>query len=60
MTRGIGTVNFGRDSGISLHFRDVLYVPSLKENLVFVATLEDKGYYVIFSKGKSYLKNLAS
>lgn len=56
--RGAGTDNFERDSGSSLHLEDVLYVLGLKRNLVSVTTLEDKGYDVIFSRGKAYLKHL--
>ena len=32
----------------------------MKKNLVFVATLEDKGYVVILRRDKAYLKHLAS
>eukprot|EP00253_Pinus_taeda_P024256 PITA_24256 len=60
-TRGqVGTLSFERDSRSSLHLKDVLYVPSLKKNLVSMATLEDKGYDVIFSRAKAYLNYLAS
>lgn len=58
-TKGVGTVSFERESGNSLLLRDVLYVPGLTKNLVSVATLEDKGYDVIFNRGKAYLKHLA-
>eukprot|EP00253_Pinus_taeda_P030288 PITA_30288 len=58
-TMGVGIVSFKREFGSSLHLKDVLYVPSLK-NLVSVATLEDKGYNVIFNRGKAYLQHLAS
>ena len=54
LTRGVSTISFERDSGSSFHLRDVLYVLGLKKNLVSVATLEDKGYDVIFSRGKAY------
>ena len=37
-----------------------MYVPGLKKNLVFVVVLEDKGYGVVFSKGKAYLKHVAT
>ena len=45
-TKGVGTISFESDLGNSLNFRDVLYVPSLKKNLVLVDTLENKGYDV--------------
>jgi len=59
MSRGVGTISFERESGSSLHLSDVLYVLGLKKNLVLVATLEDKGYGVIFNRDKAYLKHLA-
>jgi len=58
-SRGVGTVSFDRESGSPLHLNDVLYVPGLKKNLVSVATLEDKGYDVIFNRGKAFLTHLA-
>eukprot|EP00253_Pinus_taeda_P024352 PITA_24352 len=35
------------------------YVPGLKKNLVSIAMLEDKGYDVVFSKGKAFLRHIA-
>jgi hypothetical protein len=43
------------ESGDSLHVDEVLYVPGLKKNLLSVATLEDKGYCVIFKDMKEPL-----
>ena len=57
--RGVGNVNFQRESGNPLHLIDVLYVLGLRQNLVSVATLEDKGYDIIFSRGKAYFQHLA-
>ena len=37
-----------------------MYVPGLKKNLVSIAMLEDHGYDVIFSKGKAFLRHIAS
>jgi len=37
-----------------------MYVPSLKKNLVSISMLEDKGYDVIFSKGKAFLCHIAT
>jgi len=37
-----------------------MYVPKLKKNLVSVAMLEDRGYDVIFSKGKAFLRNIVT
>ena len=38
-----------------LHVDEVLYVPRLRKNLLSVATLEDKGYWVIFKDKKELL-----
>eukprot|EP00253_Pinus_taeda_P027346 PITA_27346 len=53
-----GTVVFQREHGAPLTLTDVKYVPSLKKNIVFVAMLEDKGYDVVFSKGKVFLRHI--
>ena len=34
-----------------------MHVPGLKKNLVSVAMLEDKGYDIVFSDGKSFLRH---
>ena len=36
------------------------YVPRLKKNLVSVTMLEDKGYDVVFSKGKVFLRHITT
>ena len=36
-----------------------MYVPGLKNNLVLVVVWEDRGYDVIFSKGKVFLRHIA-
>jgi hypothetical protein len=45
---GIGIVTFQRDSMQMISFRDVLYVPGLKKNLILVSTLQDRGLEVTF------------
>jgi len=55
----VGTVTFQREHGAPLTLTDVMYVPGLKKNLVSVAMLEDKGYDVVFSKGKVFLRHIA-
>jgi hypothetical protein len=57
---GIGTITFQRDSGKPFQLKNVMHVPSLKKNLVLVAMLEDRGYDVVFSSGKSYLRHKAT
>ena len=36
------------------------YVPRLKKNLVSIMMLEDKGYDVVFSKGKVFLRHITT
>jgi hypothetical protein len=45
---GIGIVTFQRDIMPPISFRDVLYVPGLKKNLISVSTLQDRGLEVSF------------
>ena len=35
-----------------------MYVPNLKKNLVSISMLEDRGYDVVFSKGKTFLLHI--
>ena len=49
--KGIGTTSFQLESGDSLHMRDVLFVPELK-NLLSISALEDRGYRVAFVDGQ--------
>jgi hypothetical protein len=51
----VGSISFILESGARLHVDEVLYVPRLKENLISVATLEDKGYWVILKDRKALL-----
>ena len=57
---GEGTVVFHREHGAPLTLIDVKYVPGLKKNLVSIAMLEDKGYDVVFSKGKVFLRHIGT
>jgi hypothetical protein len=52
---GVGAISFRLESGAKLHIDEVLYVSGLKKNLLSVATLEDKGYWVIFKDRKALL-----
>ena len=49
---------FQREHGSPLTLTDVKCVPGLKKNLVYVTMLEDKGYDVVFSKGKVFLRHI--
>jgi hypothetical protein len=50
--KGEGTILFQLESGGSLEAQDVLYVPGLKKNLLSVSVMEDRGFVVMFKKGK--------
>jgi hypothetical protein len=52
---GVGSISFILESGVRLHVDEVLYVPGIKKNLLSVATLEDKGYWVIFKDMKALI-----
>ena len=54
---GIGTISFERESGKPFILKDFMHVLGLKKNLISVAMLEDKGYDVVFSKGKAFLRS---
>jgi len=56
----VGMVAFQRKNGAPLTLIDVMYVPRMKKNLVSVAMLEDKGYDVVFRKGKVFLRHIAT
>ena len=56
----IGTVAFQRKLGKPFFLKDVMHIPGLTKNLVLVAMLEDKGYDVVFSEGKAFLRHKAT
>jgi hypothetical protein len=43
------------DSGKPFQLKNVMHVPGLKKNLFLVTMLEDRGYGIVFSDGKSFL-----
>jgi hypothetical protein len=51
----IGTITFQRESGKPFQLKNVMHVPGLKKNLFSVTMLEDRGYDIVFSDGKSFL-----
>ena len=57
---GIGTISFERDSGKPFVLKEVMHVLGLKKNLISVAMLEEKGYDVVFSEGKAFLRSKAT
>ena len=52
---GRGTVRFDRESMQPIFFRDVLYVPGLKKNLVSVFMIEDRGFGLYVLDGKVHI-----
>jgi hypothetical protein len=52
VVKGEGTILFQLDSSGLFKAHDVLYVPELKKNFLLVLVLEDKGFVVMFKKGK--------
>ena len=54
------TITFKRESSSHLHLKVVTYVLGMKKNLISIALLEDYGFDVIFSKGKAFLRHLAT
>ena len=54
----ISTISFERESGKPFVLKEVMHVPGLKKNLISVAMLEDKGYDVVFSEGKAFLRSM--
>ena len=50
----IGTITFERESSKPFQLKYVMHVLYLKKKLVSVTMLEDRGYDVVFSDGKSF------
>jgi hypothetical protein len=50
--KGVGSTSLQLDSDTPLHLSDVLFVPGMRQNLVSISSLENKGYNVAFSDGK--------
>ncbi len=57
---GEGTIVFHREHGSPLTLYNVKYVLGLKNNIMSIAMLEDKGYDVVFSLGKIFLRHIST
>jgi len=57
---GVSMVIFQREHGARITLTNVKYVPGLKRNLMSITMLEDRGYDVVFSKGKVFLRHIIS
>jgi hypothetical protein len=53
--KGLESTSFQLQSGNVFHVEEILYVPSLKKNLILVAVLEIKWYTIVLSKGKALM-----
>jgi hypothetical protein len=53
---GVGSISFRLEYEARLHVDEVLYVPGIRKNLLSVATLENKGYWVIFKNRKALMR----
>ena len=51
--KGVGSISLQLDSGTLINIGEILYVPSLKNNVISMTVLEDKGFSVTFSEGKA-------
>jgi len=56
----VGTIIFQRENATPLTLNNFMHVPEPTKNLVSVAMLEDRGYDVIFLKGKAFLPHIAT
>ena len=56
----IGKFTFQRKSGSPLRLKDAMFVLGLKKNLISIAVLEDRGYDMIFNKGKTFLRHIST
>ena len=54
---GRGTIIFQTEAGNKLQATNVLHVPELGMNLLFVSQLQKKGYDVYFIGNKFYVKH---
>eukprot|EP00253_Pinus_taeda_P035828 PITA_35828 len=57
---GVGTINFQRENAAPLTLNNFMHVARVTKNLVSISMLEDRGYDVIFSKGKAFLRHIAT
>jgi hypothetical protein len=49
--KGVGDSNYKINSGTPMKMKDVLYVPGLKNKLLSISSLENKGFRVAFIDG---------
>jgi hypothetical protein len=50
--KGVGEASYKLNSDKSMKMKEILYVPSLKKNLLSISTLDKKGFRVAFIDGQ--------
>ena len=50
--KGMGEASYKMDSRKSMKMKEVLYVPSLKKNVLYISALDKKGFRVAFVDGE--------
>ena len=50
--KGMGEASYKLDSRKSMKMKDVLYVPRLNKNLLYISALDKRGFIVSFIDGK--------
>ena len=50
--KGIGSTSIKLEDGSNNHLNNILFVPGLHKNLLFVSSLEDKGDKIAFIDGE--------
>jgi hypothetical protein len=52
----VGTLPLLLHGSFTLNLNNILYVPSLKRNIISIASLEDDGYECLFGNNKCTIK----
>jgi hypothetical protein len=50
--KGVGEASFKLDSRKLMKIKDVLLIPGLRKNILFVSALEEKGFIISFVDGE--------
>jgi hypothetical protein len=50
--KGVGESNYKFNLGNAMKMKDILYIPCLTKNLLFISTLEKKGFRFAFIDGE--------
>ena len=55
--KGVGSTSLQLDSCMLINIGEILYVPSLKKNVISMTVLEDRGFSIAFSEGKALVRH---